>query len=103
MTDSSDERVPAAREDSGGDNRSDDGEESSSRPSRSFLSRPSEWLTFLVAAGSLAVAFPTYRNAADTSDIKNAIGNLSELATQTKRQADATRDQLAPSGIRWAR
>jgi hypothetical protein len=94
VTDSSDERVPAAREDSGGDNRSDDGEESSSRPSRSFLSRPSEWLTFLVAAGSLAVAFATYRNAADTSDIKNAIGNLSELATQTKRQADATRDQL---------
>ena len=40
MTDSSDERVPAAREDSGGDNRSDDGEESSSRPSRSFLAVP---------------------------------------------------------------
>ena len=39
MTDSSDERAPAAREDFGGDNRSDDGEESSSRP-LDFLSRP---------------------------------------------------------------
>jgi hypothetical protein len=36
----------------------------------------------------------TYRVAADTSDIKTAIGNLSDLATQTKRQADATHDQL---------
>jgi hypothetical protein len=36
----------------------------------------------------------TYRNAADTSDIQQAIGNLSELATQTKRQADNTHEQL---------
>ena len=36
----------------------------------------------------------TYRNAADTSDIQHAIGNLSELATQTKRQADNTHEQL---------
>jgi hypothetical protein len=50
--------------------------------------------SILVGVGSLVVSFLTYRNAADTSDLKNAIGNLSELATQTKRQADATHDQL---------
>jgi hypothetical protein len=67
---------------------------------RSRLST-NEWLTLLVGVGSLligvgslAVAYMTYRNASDTSDIKTAIGNLSELATQTKRQADATHDQL---------
>ena len=68
----------------------------SRRPPRSFLRRltTNEWLTFLVAVGSLVVSFLTYRNAADTSDIQHAIGNLSELATQTKRQADATHEQL---------
>jgi hypothetical protein len=62
----------------------------------------SERLTLLVGAGSLCIGigslgvfYLTYLNAADTSDIKTAIGNLSDLATQTKRQADATHDQLA--------
>jgi hypothetical protein len=85
------------------DVRPDGGEQGDSRPPRGFLRRldTNQWLTLLVGvgslvigAGSLAVAFMAYRNAADTSDIKNAIGNLSELATQTKRQADATHDQL---------
>jgi hypothetical protein len=107
MTDSSDGRVPAAQEDSsvlndhktGGVYRSDVGTESSGGPPRSFLGRLdiNQWLTFLVGFGSLVVSYMTYRNAADTSDIKNAIGNLSELATQTKRQADATSEQLALS------
>ena len=48
----------------------------------------------LVGVGSLVVSYMTYRNAADTSDIKTAIGNLSDLASQTKRQADAMHDQL---------
>jgi hypothetical protein len=42
----------------------------------------------------LLVAIATYRVASDTSDIKTAISNLSELANQTKRQADAMSDQL---------
>lgn len=64
-------------------------------PSRNFLSRltANEWLTFLVAIGSLAVSILTWRTVADTSDIKSAIGNLADLATQTKRQADATHEQ----------
>jgi hypothetical protein len=64
-------------------------------PSRNFLSRltTNEWLTFLVAIGSLAVSILTWRTVADTSDIKSAIGNLADLATQTKRQADATHEQ----------
>jgi hypothetical protein len=76
--------------------RPDGGEEASGGPPRSFLRRltTNEWLTFLVAVGSLVVSFLTYRNAADTSDIQHAIGNLSELATQTKRQADNTHEQL---------
>jgi hypothetical protein len=53
-----------------------------------------EWLTLLVGAGSLVVSYMTYRNAADTSEIQTAISNLSDLATQTKRQADAMQDQL---------
>ena len=104
MTDSSDGRAtaapvgpPASDDHETPAVLSGDGEEDGSRPPRSFLRRldTNQWLTFLVGFGSLAVAFATYRNAADTSDIKNAIGNLSELATQTKRQADATHDQLA--------
>jgi hypothetical protein len=65
------------------------GSQTNRRPSISDL------LTLLIAVGSLAISWLTYRNAADTTDIKAAIGNLSDLATQTKRQADATHDQLA--------
>ena len=87
----------------GGADRPDDGEESIGPPPRSFLRRltTNEWLTLLVGVGSilvgvgsLVVSYLTYRNAADTSAIQKAIGNLSELATQTKRQADNTHDQL---------
>ena len=71
------------------------GGDSNRNPPRNFLRRltVNEWLTFLVGSGSLAVSILTWRTVADTSDIKTAIGNLSELATQTKRQADATREQ----------
>jgi hypothetical protein len=37
----------------------------------------------------------TYRNAADTSDIRKAIGNLSDLAAQSKRQANSMEEQIA--------
>jgi hypothetical protein len=74
-------------------------EGSNDRPSRLTVN---ERLTFLVGAGSmivgvgsLIVSFLTYRNAADTTELKAAIGNLSDLATQTKRQADGTHEQLA--------
>lgn len=86
-----------------GSNGTQDGRQKSSGSSRGLLSRltSNEWLTLLVGVGSvlvgvgsLVVSYLTYRNAADTSDIKTAIGNLSELATQTKRQADAMQDQL---------
>jgi hypothetical protein len=47
-----------------------------------------------VGGAMLIVAIAAYRVASDTSDIKTAISNLSELANQTKRQADAMSDQL---------
>ena len=62
----------------------------------------SEWLTFfvglgtlLVALGSLSVAYQTYEASRDTRDIKRAIGNLANLAQQTKRQADNSDRQVA--------
>jgi hypothetical protein len=60
-----------------------------------------EWLTLLVGVGtlllsigSLAVAYWTYRVSADSTDIKSAIGRLSDLATQTKRQADHSGSEI---------
>ncbi len=47
-----------------------------------------------VGIGTLLVAIAAYRVASDTSDIKNAVGNISTLATQTKRQADETHNQV---------
>ena len=47
-----------------------------------------------VGVAMLIVAIAAYRIASDTSDIKSAISNLSDLAIQTKRQADAMSDQL---------
>lgn len=54
-----------------------------------------EWLTtligigsFVVAVGSLCVAWLTYQTSKDTKDIKNAVTTLSDLAKQNKRQAD---------------
>lgn len=35
-----------------------------------------EWLTFLIAVGSLVVSYMTYRTANETSDIKAAVTNL---------------------------
>jgi hypothetical protein len=66
------------------------------RPSRNFLARltVNEWLTFLVGAGSLIVSALTYKNASDTSDLKNAVRNLTNLAQETKRQADNSLGQL---------
>lgn len=77
--------------------------DSSDSPALRFLGRLTinEWLTFLVGLGSLAVALLTYLNAADTSDLKAAVKGLTTLAyqasiqaSQTKREADALRDQL---------
>jgi hypothetical protein len=48
-----------------------------------------------VGIAMLIVAVSAYRIASDTSDIKGAIGNLADLAVQTKRQADAVSDQLS--------
>ncbi|HEY4941092.1 MAG TPA: hypothetical protein VII56_06660 [Rhizomicrobium sp.] len=53
-----------------------------------------ECLTLFVALGSLAVAVLTFVNSLDTSDIKGAVSNLSTLATQASRQADAVQGQL---------
>jgi hypothetical protein len=77
--------------------RANDGGDDENRPSRNFLFELSvnEWLTFLVGLGSLFVAALAYRNAADNSDIRDAIRNLSELASQAQRQADATNRQVA--------
>ncbi|MBV8975845.1 MAG: hypothetical protein JOZ13_00535 [Alphaproteobacteria bacterium] len=49
----------------------------------------------LVALGTLAVAFAALQVAKDTSDIKSAVKNISTLATQTKREADAISGQFA--------
>jgi hypothetical protein len=60
-----------------------------------------EWLTAVIgvgsivtAAGSLWISWLTYQNSRDTRDLKVAVSNLSELAKQTKRQADALNGQL---------
>ena len=52
-----------------------------------------EWLTLLVGIGSLVVSYLTCKNAADTSDLKNAVGNLISLAGEARRQADAMQAQ----------
>jgi hypothetical protein len=77
-------------------NGSNEGSDSNERPPRYFFPRATinEFLAFVLSAASLAVSYLTYRVVADTSDIKSAIHNLSELATQAQRQADATRGQL---------
>lgn len=81
-------RGPDSAPDSGDANRN---------PPRNFLRRLTinESLTFLVALGTLAVSALTWWTISDTSDIKSAIRNLSDLASQTERQADAASGQLA--------
>lgn len=61
-----------------------------------------EWLTFfvgcgalLVGVGSLVVSYWTYRNAADTTDIKQAVVGLAKLAKEAKRQADNSDRQIS--------
>jgi hypothetical protein len=56
-----------------------------------------EWLTLLLGLGSLAISALTYRTAADTTDLKSAVANLSTLAKQAARQANAT-DILSTAG-----
>jgi hypothetical protein len=53
-----------------------------------------EMANALVGVGTLLVAIAAYLVASDTSDIKSAVGNISALATQTKRQADETHNQV---------
>jgi hypothetical protein len=78
-------------------NGSDDGSDSNERPPRYFFPRITinEFLTAVLSVASLVVSYLTYHVVADTSDIKAAIRNLSDLATQAQRQADATNGQLA--------
>lgn len=54
-----------------------------------------EWLTLLLAVGSLTVSYMTFRGSQDNTELRNAIQNISRLADQTKRQADGTNAQLA--------
>ena len=70
--------------------------DSDQNPSKSFRSRltANEWLTLLIGLGSLAVSALTWRTISDTSDIKTAIRNLSDLAAQTERQANAANGQI---------
>ena len=51
-------------------------------------------VSLLSSLASLGVAVVAVMLAANTKDIKHAISNLSELAIQTKRQADNTTGQL---------
>lgn len=48
----------------------------------------------LVGVAMLIVAIAAYRVASDTGDIKKAVANISDLATQTKREADNLHDQF---------
>lgn len=50
------------------------------------------WFDFsntVVAIAALGVAYATYLVASDTSDLKKAVSKISDLASQTKREADA--------------
>lgn len=73
------------------------------QPPKSLLARLtlSEWLTFIVGLGSLAVAILGYVNALDTSVLKSAVSKISDLSAQTKRQADAQGEILAQSYRPW--
>lgn len=67
------------------------------QPIKDFLGRLTlnDKLTLLVAVGSLAVALLGYVNSLDTSKLSEAVSHLSDLAKQTKREANGMRDQLA--------
>ena len=72
------------------DHRSD-GAQRNQTPTYKTIWREIRWLDILnavVGICMLIVALATYRVASDTRDVKNAVRNISTLATQTKRQAD---------------
>lgn len=71
------------------------GRQDSQSGARGFLSRltVNEWLTFLVGVGSLAVSYLTYKNASDTSDLKDAVAGLTKLVAEAQRQAGAMQSQ----------
>lgn len=89
-------RRPVSRQQEGHADAADEGGDRRTSRDGRLLQRLtlSEWLTLLVAVGSLAVSGLTYLNAADTADLKKAVGSLTALASQTKRQADAANGQI---------
>ena len=90
-------KVPAAHrsDEQGVANGSADSRQSRQDGARNLLRRitVNEWLTFLVGVGSLVISYLTYQNAADTSDLKAAVSNLTNLASEARRQADAMQIQ----------
>lgn len=54
-----------------------------------------EWLTTLIALAALGVSFASWRTAANTTELRQAIASLTDLAGQTKRQADGVTGQLS--------
>jgi hypothetical protein len=51
-------------------------------------------INVIVGIGMLVVAFAAYRVASDTRDVKSAVQKIAELTKETKRQANASQDQL---------
>ena len=78
----------------GGFDRSDKRRANNRANFRNFLARLTlNVLTLLVAVASLFVSYFTYKNAADTSDLKSAVGNLTKLAREAQEQAVAMQAQ----------
>ena len=65
---------------------------------RKFLFRltVNEAITVLMTVASLVISYLTYRNAADTSQMRDAVNRLSQLAQDTKREADAAVESGRP-------
>ncbi|QAY95337.1 hypothetical protein CWB41_05965 [Methylovirgula ligni] len=63
-----------------------------------FLGRltVNEWLTLLVGIGSLAISYLTYRNAADTSQLTEAVSNLHNLAGSAQGQLNEMKIERRP-------
>jgi hypothetical protein len=74
-----------------------DNPDNDKKPSYKILWRQIRWLdtiNTIATIGMLLVAVAAYRIASDTRDVKTAVKNISDLATQTKRQADALDKQF---------
>lgn len=74
------------------------GETTSERETRRRLQwrlNTNETLTLVVSVASLVVAAGSFLSAADTREMKTAVGNLGSLAQETKRSADAMNKQIA--------